>query len=52
MTDDCEFDTAVCPVCEQEIAKVSVKMLRAENSRVAKKFWTCTACDAILGPTA
>lgn len=51
MTEGGEFDTAIVPVCETEIAAVSVRMLRSAKAQTAKKFWVCSECEAILGPT-
>lgn len=44
-------DTAVCPGCDATLTSVEVRQLRTAHANTAVKFWTCPACETILGST-
>lgn len=46
-----EEDEAYCPRCETGIETVSVAQLKGDKSNTVVKFWTCSECQTILGPT-
>ena len=44
-------DEAYCPQCETGIETVGVAQLQGDKSKTVVKFWTCSECQTILGPT-
>lgn len=46
-----EGKKAYCPQCETGIETVGVAQLKGDKSNTVVKFWTCSECQTILGPT-